>query len=68
MLDYIDETNRDKVETNWMHLYSCFNAVKEIYLFLSHHCMTGLENLLIFSSDLKILEVETKPESKNDEI
>lgn len=49
MLNYYDETNKDKVETNWIYLYSCFGAIKEIYLFLSHHCKSGLENLLIFN-------------------
>lgn len=42
MLSCIDETNRDKVETNWIHLHNCLAAVKEIYLFLSHHCKSGL--------------------------
>jgi len=36
---------------NWTHLYNCFGAIKEIYLFLSHHCKSGLENLLIFNSE-----------------
>lgn len=44
MLKAYDETNMSKVQTNWEKLYECFNAVKEIYVFLSksHNCKAGL--------------------------
>jgi hypothetical protein len=53
MLRAIDDTNLGKVQTNWEKLYGCFNAVKEIYVFLSrsHNCKYGLENLMILSSE-----------------
>jgi hypothetical protein len=53
MLKAYDETNTSKVQTNWEKLYGCFNAVKEIYVFLSksHNCKAGLENLMILSSE-----------------